>query len=177
MLLERARRFEEAALAEIYETFSPAIYRYAMRLMADVDLSEECVAETFGRLLIALKNGKGPQEFLQAYLYRVAHNWITDFYRRKIPPQLPLDLELPSDVDKEPPQMFTQEMERQRIRAALGLLTPEQRQVIALKFLEDMDNAEIARILEKPVGAVKALQHRAIQSLRRILASEKEKDQ
>jgi len=176
MLLQCARRFEVGALAEIYDTFSPAIYRYAMRLLGDVDLAEECVAETFSRLLLALKNGKGPREHLQAYLYRVAHNWITDRYRRKIPPTLPLDPELRSDGDEEPPQMLTQEMDRQRVRAALELLTPDQRQVIALKYLEELDNTNIARVLNKPVGAVKALQHRAILSLRRILLSKEESD-
>jgi RNA polymerase sigma-70 factor (ECF subfamily) len=53
-------------------------------------------------------------------------------------------------------------------------LTADQRQVIALKFLEGLDNEAIAEVLQKPVGAVKALQHRALASLRRILLSEEE---
>ncbi len=55
-------------------------------------------------------------------------------------------------------------------------LTPEQRQVISLKYLEDWTNEEIARSLNKPVGAVKSLQHRALGSLRRLLLKEEEKD-
>ena len=60
-------------------------------------------------------------------------------------------------------------MERQQLRAALTLLTPDQRQVIVLKYLEDWENEAIARTLNKPIGAVKSLQHRALESLRRIL--------
>jgi len=168
-LLQGARRFEMGALADIYDTFSPAIYRYAMRLLGDNDQAEECVAETFSRFLVALKHGKGPREHLQAYLYRVAHNWITDVYRRKLPPLLPLDPEMHADVENDPPQVFSQELEQQMVRDALALLTSDQRQVIVLKYIEDMNNSEIADTIEKPIGAVKALQHRGIQALRRIL--------
>jgi RNA polymerase sigma-70 factor (ECF subfamily) len=82
---------------------------------------------------------------------------------------LPLDPELRSDPGDEPHQLVDEEIERQQVRAALALLTPEQRQVITLKFLEDWQNEEIAQALGKPVGAIKALQHRAIAALRRIL--------
>jgi DNA-directed RNA polymerase specialized sigma24 family protein len=58
-LLQRARQLEEQALDEIYGLFSPAIYRYALRLCGSQALAEECAAETFSRLLIALSNGGG----------------------------------------------------------------------------------------------------------------------
>ncbi len=168
-LLQRARNFEEPALAEIYERWSPALYRYAMRLMGEDDLAEECVAETFSRFLTALSHGSGPQDFLQAYLYRIAHNWITDHYRRSGPPQLPLDPDLHAEAGEEPSQAAAQGLMLQQIRAALPCLTPDQRQVIMLKFVEDWDNKDIARALDKPVGAIKALQHRGLDTLRRIL--------
>lgn len=173
-LLQRAHKFEEQALAEIYDRWSPALYRYAMRLLSETDLAEECVSETFSRFLTALRHGSGPQDYLQAYLYRIAHNWITDHYRRKLPLLLPLDPDLHADTEEEPPQAVAQELERQQVRAALTYLTPDQRQVIMLKFVEDWENEEIARALNKPVGAVKALQHRALEALRRILLPQKE---
>jgi RNA polymerase sigma-70 factor, ECF subfamily len=172
-LLERAHLFEELALAEIYDRWSPVLYRYALRLLGETDLAEECVAETFSRFLIALQHGNGPREFLQAYLYRIAHNWITDYYRRNTPLLLPLDVALVANADEEPAQASARETERQQVRAAMSYLTPDQRQVIMLKFVEEMDNESIAAALKKPVGAVKALQHRALESLRRILSPEK----
>jgi RNA polymerase sigma-70 factor, ECF subfamily len=169
-LLRRARQYDEQALAEIYDTLSPAIYAYAMRLLGDVDLAEDCVAETFSRFLNALSAGGGPKEYLKAYLYRVAHNWITDRYRHARP-EMPLDqnLEQTADEKAEPHKTVLDKMERQELRAALALLTPEQRQVVTLKYLENLENAEIAEALQKPIGAVKSLQHRALGSLRRIL--------
>lgn len=169
-LLRRARQFDEQALAEIYDTLSPAIYAYAMRLLGDADLAEECIADTFSRFLNALHAGGGPQNYLKAYLYRVAHNWITDRYRHARP-ETPLEqeYELPAGEEVEPHNTVADELERQELRHALALLTPEQRQVITLKYMENLDNAEIAQALQKPVGAVKSLQHRALATLRRIL--------
>lgn len=169
-LLQRAHQFEDQALAEIYDLFSPGIYRYAFRLLGEADLAEECVSEVFSRFLAALRKGNGPTEYLQAYLYRVAHNWITDYYRHKPLPTVPLDLAaLPSNPGDEPSQAAAQKMEQQQVRAALTLLTPEQRQVIVLKYLEDCGNEEIAHVMNRPVGAVKSLQHRALAALSRLL--------
>jgi len=175
-LLQRAHQFDQQALGEIYDTYSPGLYRYAMRLLGDTDLSEECVAETFSRFLHALRNGGGPTDHLQAYLYRVAHNWITDRWRRQPLPSVPLEEDLRADAEAEPSQAVAQQMEQERARAALACLTPEQRQVVTLKFLEGWENEEIARSLGKPVGAIKALQHRAIESLRRMLVKAEQRE-
>jgi RNA polymerase sigma-70 factor (ECF subfamily) len=171
-LLQRVQQYDLEALAQVYDRYSPGLYRYAMRLMGDEDLAEECVAETFDRFLSALKGGRGPQRYLQAYLYRVAHNWITDFYRRQPPPTLPLEPERMHNPGPDPQQVLAQKMDEERVRNALRLLTPEQRQVVVLKYLENWDNKEIAEAISKQVGAVKALEHRALRSMRRLLIKE-----
>lgn len=170
-LLQRARTFDSQALGEIYDRYSPALFRYAVRLLGNADLAEECVAETFSRFLTAVHHGSGPRDFLQAYLYRIAHNWINDRWRREPPPALPLDeIELrdPHDVA----HAVAEQIAQAEVRAALRYLTAEQRQVVVLKFIEGLNNEEIAASLNKPVGAVKALQHRAVASLRRVLLRE-----
>jgi RNA polymerase sigma-70 factor, ECF subfamily len=173
ILLEKARCFDLDALGEIYDLYSPGIYRYAMRLLGDECQAEECVSDTFSRFLQVLKNGGGPQDHLQAYLYRVAHNWITDLYRRSPPPPLPLveDVRCPQEG---PDQAAVDRIEQEQVRSALRLLTSEQRQVILLKYLEGWRNEGIAESIGKPVGAVKALQHRALNALRRMLLSKEE---
>lgn len=169
-LLERAKRFEPQALEEIFDAYSPGIYRYAFRLLGDVELARECMSETFSRFLDVLRRDSGPDNYLQAYLYRIAHNWVTDYYRSKVPPSLPLDAELRADSADEPYHIVAESSDTEQLRAALTLLTPDQRQVIILKYLDDWDVESIARALHKPVGAVKALQHRALETLRRILS-------
>lgn len=167
-LLALVSRFDEQALVEVYDRYSPDLYRYAARLLGDRDLAEECVAETFSRFLGALKRGSGPRQCLRAYLYRIAHNWITDQYRQ--PAQLiPMDTEAQAGEVFDPNTVFVDFHEYEQVRSALSRLTDEQRLVVVLKFLEDWSNDEIANALEKPVGAVKSLQHRGLQSLRRML--------
>ena len=175
-LLRRAREFDSYALAEIYDEYSPALYRYAMRLLGDVDLAEECVSETFTRFLQALKRKRGPKDHLQAYLNRIAHNWITDQYRKKTLPTAPIEegMNFPSGENTE--DAAIQNLRGARVRDALMRLTPDQRQVITLKYLEHLENAEIAEALGKPVGAVKSLQHRALTSLKRILLENESED-
>lgn len=173
-LLQRAQNFEEQALAEIYDHWSPLLYRYAMRQLGDASLAEECVSETFSRFLSALRQGNGPKDYLQAYLYRIAHNWITDYYRRHAPLSVPLDPEMPANPEEEPQRVVSQGMEQAQVRAALRYLTPDQRQVIVLKFLEEWENEAIAKLLNRPVGAVKALQHRALETLRNVLGPREE---
>lgn len=174
-LLTKARTFDEQALAEIYDRWSEPIYRYALRMLGETDLAEECLSETFSRFLVALKNNKGPDNHLQAYLFRIAHNWITDSYRRPAPPSLPLSEEWMAAPEDEPTQVVAENMEKQQLLAALSNLTPDQRQVITLKYIEGWNTAEIARATGKPVGATKSLQHRALETLRGVLVDKQEK--
>ena len=170
-LLRRARQFDERALGEIYDRLSPALYRYAYRLLGEVSLAEEVVADAFHRYLLALRNGGGPTEHLSAYLYRVAHNLITDRFRRPPPLELALDESLVA-ADSDPGENVDSAQAQARARAALWLLTPEQRQVIVLKYFEGLSNEEAAAALDRPVSAVKSLQHRALASLQRLLGEE-----
>lgn len=172
-LLERARQFDVVALGTIYDHYSPALYRYAARVLGNADAAEECVAEVFSRFLHTLKNGGGPRQHLQAYLYRMAHNWITDQWRRA-PPITALASELLDESHADPAQTLGRAWDHARVRAALAQLTPDQRQVIVLKFIEEWDNAEIAAALNKPIGAIKSLQHRALAALRRALDAQKD---
>jgi RNA polymerase sigma-70 factor, ECF subfamily len=170
-LLELARNFDQSALAQIYDSYSPGLYLYAMRRLSDQDRAEDCVAETFSRFLQALQARRGPNDYLQAYLYRMAHNWIVDHYRRE--PMQPVELvEEHQDGKADPEADASLNLQRSGLRKALLKLTADQQQVIALKYLEGWENDEIALSLRKPVGAVKSLQHRALASLKKILRGE-----
>jgi RNA polymerase sigma-70 factor (ECF subfamily) len=170
-LLHRARQFDQEALGWIYDEFSSAIYAYAYRLTGNTFLAEECVAETFSRLLQALKAGGGPQSHLKAYLYRTAHNWITDQYRRKAPIEEVWDDEKETISGKELSSQAKLEQNEKidKLRKAIQALTVDQQLVITLRFLEDLKTDQVAAALGKPSGAVKALQHRALLTLKKVL--------
>jgi len=167
LVITPTANYDRKALAGIYEEHSPGIFRYAYRMLGEQDLAEECVAETFSRFLHALREGAGPEN-VKAYLYRIAHNWITDSYRRQ-PRFEPLDVEMHADPQENPAHAVAESLEQEQVRLALWRLPAEQRLVISLRFLEDRSHEEAAAVLGKTVEATRALQHRAIEALRRML--------
>jgi len=173
LLLKKAKEYDHQALAEIYDLFSGALYAYAFKQVGKSQMAEDLVAETFSRFLKALERGGGPDEHLRAYLYRITHNLITDSYRREPPPTLELDEETTPEEGTDPGSIVADMQVAERVRSALRLITPEQRQVIVLKFLEGWSGPEIAQAMEKSLGSIKALQHRGLAALQRILLENK----
>ncbi len=173
ILLEKVREFDAAALETVYDRYSNGLYAYACRLLGDPASAEDCVSETFSRFLKALRQGQGPRDHLQAYLYRIAHNWITDLFRRGPPAEIPMEEETVSVPDTTGEQA-ERNIRRRRMYAAMRNLTAEQRQAIVLRYLEGWDNEEVARAMDRPVGAVKALQQRGVAALRRMLVREED---
>ncbi len=161
-------RLDNDALIVIYEEYNERLFRYAFRLLGDADLAEECVAETFSRLLQSVKNGGGPRDNINAYLFRMAHNWAADHYRSQHPEEI-LEQDLSDDPYNNPSAIVTRQLEEERVRQALLHLTREQRQVIVLRFTEGWSYEDIADLIGKTSEATRALQHRALAALRGIL--------
>jgi RNA polymerase sigma-70 factor, ECF subfamily len=151
-------------LGEIYDTHAARIFRYIYHRLGDQTLAEDLTSDVFVRYLHA---GKQPDN-VSAFLYRIAHNLIVDYLRRN-PPTQRLEENVPAEYG-DPLRSAEIEMERLLVRRALLRLTPEQQQVIVLKFLEGLSNEEIAHVVGKPVGAIKALQHRGLAVLKSLLA-------
>jgi RNA polymerase sigma-70 factor (ECF subfamily) len=169
-LLRGARELDEPALNEIFETYYPLLYRYIYQHVRHRTTAEDLAAEVFSRMLAQLARGRGPKRHLQAWLYRVAHNLVVDHTRRQVHrDHAPLDEGLVSTEHNVEMEVHGSIL-RQQAAAALQTLTPMQRAVIILKYLEGYTNAEVAPMLELSVGAVKALQHRGLASMRRYLA-------
>jgi RNA polymerase sigma-70 factor (ECF subfamily) len=169
LLLRKARQYDQNALAEIYDLYSDALFAYAFKHVGKSQVAEDLVAETFSRFLKALERGGGPKEYLRAYLYRITHNLIIDSYRREPPPPLELEEELLSEEGADPKSIVADLEDADRVRNALRLITPEQSQVITLRFLEGWSGPEIAQAMNNTLGSIKALQHRGLAALQRIL--------
>lgn len=168
-LQETTRPVTKEYLVEIYREYSPLLYRYAVRLLGDPDLAEDCVAETFSRFLKAIQKGAGPNKNVKAYLFRIAHNWITDWYRKEKPEE-ELEFDFPADQSKNPESKVAEEIERERVRKALLDLPKLQREVVMLRFYEEWSHEETAAAIGKSIEATRALQYRAMNRLRKLLA-------
>ncbi len=162
---------DRQALLEIYEYYSPEIFRYARRLLNDNNLAEDCVADTFLRLLIAVRGGVLLGN-IRAYLYSIAHNWIIDHYRRFPQGDVALEESFHTSAEDNPSHLVAEAADAQRIRSALLKLSAEQRQVIELRFMENWSHDEVAIALGKTVEATRAMQYRAVEALRQALAEE-----
>ena len=177
-LLKQAREFDKEALSWIYQTYHQAIYRYIYHHLGHVQTAQDLTSDVFRRFLQALRNGGGPTQQLSAWLYRVAHNlYVDELRRRQHRNHEPLD-EMTGDTlkdnDTNPDELVWTVTTKGEVREALLELTEEQRQVIVLKFMEGLTNNEVAEIMGKTVGAVKALQHRGLATLREQLVTHQE---
>ena len=171
-LLEQAGEYDPAVLGRIYDQYSVKIYTYIYHRIGDARLAEDLTAEVFLKMLEAVKASAGWKISLSGWLYRIAHNLVVDYFRRQPRREsLPLDERLMAAQDH-PDTRLERILTQQRLRAAVGHLTEDQQQVITLKFVEEMSNAEVAEILGKTEGAVKSLQHRALATLRGLLQGE-----
>ena len=168
-LLERAQAFDEEALGKLYDEYASPIYAYLYRRVQDAQLAEDLTSEVFVRMLQAIRANRLWKTSFQGWLYRIAHNLVVDHYRKQpAAPLLELDEQLVAD-QKDLDSAVAERLSRQRLRSAIRLLTPEQQQVLALRFGQQLSAPEAGDVIGKSVSAVEALQHRALAALRRIL--------
>lgn len=170
-LLQRVQKYDIKSLAWVYDNYSPAIYRYAYRLLGSDQNAEDCVADTFLKLLVVLDKGSGPKENLKAYLFRSAHNWVVDHYRRKSSDESELHDEQP-DILEGVENITETRLRIEKTMKSMKKLTREQQEVLYLKYGEGFQNEMIAKIMKKPCGAIKSLLHRGTAALRKDLKNE-----
>lgn len=166
-LLVRIQQHDQQALAQTYDQYFDQIYRYLNCRLGEPEVAADLTGEVFLALVKALKVGKPPRTSLAGWLYAVARNLAADYIRQKIH-----TVSLIEDLVADEPSLTDQAHWSQLapiLRKALLQLTEEQQHVIALRFGQGLSLAETARLLEKSVGAVKALQHRALASLARFM--------
>ena len=167
-LVERARALDDAAWATIYQRHAEQVYAYIYYRLGDPHTAEDLTADVFVKAVAGIRGYSYRGTPLLAWLYRIAHNVTVDHRKsaakraQRTAPDALDNVEAARDVLRE-------RDERSDMLAAIRGLTPEQQQVVLLRFYHGMSNAQVARVVGKPEGAVKALQARAIRSLRRIL--------
>jgi RNA polymerase sigma-70 factor, ECF subfamily len=169
-LLNAVRRMEGEALAEIFDEYSPALYKYVQRSFSDPHLADHIVGDVFARLLDQLSCGKGPSTNLRSYLFTATQNLLVD-QLRYLQRRASLDVVdlygmggMPAHLQSENEILL-----ETIVQAIPEELTENQRQVINLRFVEGYSLRETAALLGKSVNLIKATQNRAITTLRRCL--------
>ncbi len=169
-LVDRASRGDRRALAQIFDTHHDSVYRYIrMRVSGDA-LAEDLSAEVFTRLLQAFGKGKGPRDSLRGWLYGVAAHCVADHHRRegrarKLDPE---HMTPAAAVDPEHSAGTMHDLEG--LSEALGELTDDQQQVIALRYGSEMKIRDVAALMGRSEGAIKQLQARAVARLAELMS-------
>lgn len=168
-LLARARALDDEALAEIHDRYYEPIFRYIAFRVSNQQVAEDLTSEVFVRLLSALRDHTAPQNTIRGWLYGVAFRVVNDFHRKQYRRE---EVQLHDGIagnTSEPLEKVAQHLSWREVRAAMAGLTESQREVIALRFGQEMPIRDVAQLLGKTEGAVKQLQARAIASLARTL--------
>lgn len=173
-LLERIRRHDQQALAEVHDLYFDRLYNYLNYRLGDPEAAADLTGEVFLALINALKMGKPPKTSLTGWLYAVARNLAADHIKKQVQ-TVPLVEDLVADEPSLTDRAHLAQL-APTLKKAILRLTEEQQHVIALRFGQGLSLAESAHIMEKSVGAIKALQHRALASLARFMPVEVYRD-
>lgn len=169
-VLERARRYDREALAQLYDRNAPRIYAYLYRRVGNAQIAEDLTGDVFVRVLEAVRARKSWKVSFQAWLYRIAHNVVVDWYRGTGGQNFQdIDEGVVEATARAQGADGTEPWSREELRSALRDLTATQQEVLVLRFGEGLKVREIAEVLDKSVGAVEALQHRALAALKERL--------
>jgi len=177
-LLKDAQRGVPAAYDRLYNLYADRIFRYVYARLGQRETAEDLTADVFVRLIQVLPrfrvNAERPVASFSAWLYRIAANLLTDHHRRQQHRQHAVitDHDHLAGSGPSPDQHAVATEEGQLVIQALADLGHEQQAVVLYRFAEQYSTQQVADLMGKTTGAVKALQHRALISLRRLLSSE-----
>ena len=170
LLISRARGGDRDAFGELVEQYRDNVYRLAYRMCGNAYDADEAAQEAFVAAWRALPNFRGDAKF-STWLYRLPTNAAIDVMRREKRHQTVGDgemIEVADDADS--PQETVERTEQQEaVQKALSTLSEEYREVLLLRYMEELDYAEIAEVLQLPSGTVKSRINRAKAALKTAL--------
>ena len=163
------------AIGDLYDRHYRYIFRYFWLRVHDRQSAEDLTGEVFSRMVASLPDYRVRGVPFRAWLYRIARNLVADHYRQQgdhvtVPLAFADDL---SAGDPTPDRVVELRLTAERVRRALTRLSPDQQEVVTLRFLTGLSLREVASALDKSVPAVKSLQHRGLTSLRAALHQER----
>jgi RNA polymerase sigma-70 factor (ECF subfamily) len=171
-LIRRAQAGDRQAFAGIYDRYQEAIFTYLYYRVSDQHTAEDLTADVFVKVVEKIGSYRDRGRPFLAWLYTIARNLLTDHYRQAGQLALLPLKERIIGTTTGPAKTVEHHLATDCLRQALNHLTEAQKQVIIGKFVEDRSNREVAVLLGKTEGAVKSLQHRALNALRRAIEKE-----
>jgi RNA polymerase sigma-70 factor, ECF subfamily len=167
-LVQRAQRGDRAALEDLYLIHFDRIYSYLHMSVGSRHDAEDLTTQTFVKMLESIGRFRWQAVPFSAWLFRIAHNLAMDHFRSRRWWQPEEEIPEPGGAgETSAEEQALASIGQTGLMELIGRLSPEQRQVLTLKFVFRFSNGEAASILGKTEGAVKSLQHRALSSLQK----------
>jgi len=171
-LVQRASQGDSDAFGKLYDLHLDTVYRYVYYKVSDPSEAEDLAAQVFLKAWEAMPRYQWREIPFSHWLMRLARNAVIDHYRTSRSHG-----DLGEDMVSQEPDPQGEYLRGEQLRSladAVRQLPEEQRMVVVLRFVEEMDYAQLASILGKSQGALRVIQHRALAALRRILEREGE---
>ena len=168
-LVHRAIARDAVAFAELYDRHVVRIYRHVYYLVSDAREAEDLTAQTFLKAWEAIGRYKERGAPFIAWLLRIAHNLTVSYLRSKREHSSLDETYVDQKQNRNPEEALERSSEEKSVRDAVLRLREEQRQVIMLRFVEELDYREVASVIGKSVPAVRVIQHRALGNLRKLM--------
>ena len=172
LLVQRAIGYDAEAFALLYDRYVDKIYRYIHYRVGTDAPAEDLTAQVFLKAWEGIGKYRVTERPFAAWLYRIAHNAVIDHFRTNHAAVPIDDLPLEENESVSPEAVAEQHLTSEMVKKAIGQLTDEQQEVVILKFLEGYSTEQVAHLIGKDPGAVRALQHRALGRLQRIFREE-----
>lgn len=166
-LVERATRRDTEAFGQLYDIHIARVYRHVYYMVGSAAEAEDLAAQAFLQAWTAIERYQIRGAPFVSWVMRIAHNLgVSHLRSRKPGAELPETL-VDRSRDGNPEDVLQRHAEGDRVREAILQLRDEHRRVIILRFVQDLDYREVAEIVGKSVPAVRVIQHRALNALRK----------
>ncbi len=174
-LTQRAVSGDPDAFAALYDFYVEQIYRFILFRVGNEQTAEDLTSQVFLKAWNNLSSYQIRGLPFKAWLFRIARNSVIDYYRtyKETTPLEPSALTKP-DPAAEVGDQVEQQLQAEELRLALQQLTEDQRQVLTLRFIEGLSTEEVANVMGKRQGAIRALQMRGLQALAEIIETSDE---
>ncbi len=167
-IIKKVQKGDIDSFGTIYEIFAERIYRYIYLKVSNKEIAEDLTQQVFIKAWEAIGDFKFKNNPFSSWLYSIARNSVTDFYRKK-KPDFSLDEEIKIDLfdEKDLNEELINKEEVDNILKKIYQLPSDQKELLILRFVEDLSYEEIAKIMNKTPLNLRVIQHRALNRLKK----------
>ena len=169
MLVSGAKALDERVWKEIFDTYYVRIWTFLRYRVGNISAAEDLASQVFVEAVAGIDRYTYRGIPLGAWLFRIARNVSSDYLRKQMRHERAA-AEAAAESDRSQPS--EPDVDVEQLMQALTQLTDDQRQVVVLRFFSDLSTADTATVMRKTPGSIKALQHRALASMRRALTAD-----